>query len=172
MALLTLLAILVGPIVAVCITLWWQDRKERRDAKRRLFTTLMAHRKSLPRSYEFVAALNLIDVVFAKDKRVVQLWHQLYDLYQNPQPTEAQNHKYIELLSEMASVLGYRKLKQTDIDKFYTPIAHAQAFIAQTEAQEEWLRVLRATRHFLVERRPEGEITVTTNVRPPGQTPT
>lgn len=114
MDVLTLLAILLGPVVAVCITLWWQNRKERRDAKRHLFMTLMAQRK--PPTYEWVQALNLIDVVFAKDKRVVQLWHELYALFQNQQRTQAQDHKYIELLSEMVSVLSFRKLQQTDID--------------------------------------------------------
>jgi hypothetical protein len=163
-SILTIIAILFGPIIAVCITLWWQNRKERRDAKRQLFMTLMAHRKSMPLSYEFVAALNLIDVVFAKDQRVVQLWHELYALYQNPQITETQNHKYIELLSEMASVLGFRKLKQTDIDKFYYPRGHADALNAQIEWQTEWLRVLKNTEHFLAQPRSLAE------VRPPQST--
>jgi Family of unknown function (DUF6680) len=136
-------AIFFGPIIAVGITLWWQNRKEKRDAKLRLFTTLMAHRKSMPPSYDFVAALNLIDVVFANHERVVHLWHELYTLFQNPMASETQNHKYIELLSEMASVLGYRKLKQTDIDKFYYPRGHADALNAQIEWQTEWLRVLK-----------------------------
>src|SRR5438876_5099234 len=138
-------AIFFGPVVAVGITLWWENRKEKREAKLRLFTALMAHGKSMPLSYEFTAALNLIDVVFAKDERVVQLWHELYALYQNPLRSETQNHKYIELLSEMASVLGFRKLKQTDIDKFYFPQSHAEALKAQIEWQTEWLRVLKNT---------------------------
>ena len=87
-----ILAIFLGPIIAVCITLWWQNRKEQRDAKLRSFTALMAHRKSMPPSYEFTAALNLIDVVFAKNERVVQLWHELYALYQNQRASETQNH--------------------------------------------------------------------------------
>ena len=46
----------------------------------------------MPPSYEFTAALNLIDVVFAKNERVVQLWHELYALYQNQRASETQNH--------------------------------------------------------------------------------
>ena len=148
-------AIFFGPIIAVCITLWWQNRKEKRDAKIRLFTTLMAQRKTTPPTYDWVQALNLIDVVFAKDERVVQLWHELYALFQNSQRTQTQDHKYIELLSEMASVLGYRKLKQTDIDKFYYPQSYIEALLAQNEAQAEWLRVLKNTEHFLAQRRPD-----------------
>jgi hypothetical protein len=157
MAVLTLLAILFSPVIAVCITLWWQDRKEKRDAKLRLFTTLMAQRKTTPPTYDWVQALNLIDVLFAKDERVVQLWHELYALFQNPQRTQTQDHKYIELLSEMASVLGFRKLQQTDIDKFYYPQSYIEALLAQNEAQAEWLRVLKNTEHFLAQPRPPGE---------------
>jgi hypothetical protein len=87
MAVLTLLALLFSPIIAVCITLWWQNRKEKRDAKRRLFMTLMMHRKFLTPTYDWVNALNLIDVVFADNSNVVTLWHDLYTLYQTPNTT-------------------------------------------------------------------------------------
>jgi hypothetical protein len=153
-AFLTLLAILFGPIIAVCITLWWQKRKERRDAKRHLFITLMVHRKFLTPTYDWVNALNLIDVVFADNPNVVDLWHGLYTLYQTPNTSaETLNHKYIELLSAMAKVLGFRRLQQTDIDKFYSPQVHADQLKAQSEAQSEWLRVLKKTDHFLAEPR-------------------
>jgi hypothetical protein len=155
MTVLNLIAILFGPVIAVCITLWWQNRKERRDAKRNLFIALMAHRKTTPPTYDWVAALNLIDVVFADDLGVIKLWHELYDLFQNPQRTQAQDHKYIEMLSEMATVLNFRKLKQTDIDKFYSPQSHRDQLLAQSEAQAEWLRVLKNTSHFLAQRRPD-----------------
>ena len=158
MAVLTIIAILVGPIIAVSITLWWQNRKEERDAKRQLFMTLMAHRKSMPPTDDWVVALNLIDVVFADDRRVVESWHELFRLFENRERTQTQDHKYIELLSEMASVLGFRKLQQTDIDKFYYPQSHAAALNAQSEAQAEWLRVLQNTHHFLAERRPANEL--------------
>jgi hypothetical protein len=141
-------AIILGPIIAVAITLWWQNRKEKRDAKLRLFISLMAQRKTTPPTYEWVQALNLIDVVFAKDRRVVELWHELFQLFENRERTQTQDHKYIELLSEMASVLGFRKLQQTDIDKFYYPQSYVDALLAQNKAQAEWLRVLENTERF------------------------
>ena len=118
---ISIVAIFVGPVTAVCITLWWQRRKEKRDAKIRLFTTLMAYRKAMPIAPEWVMALNLIDVVFSDHPKVLALWHELYQLFQNPTRTQAQDHKYLELLSEMASVLRFRQLQQTDIDKFDLP---------------------------------------------------
>ena len=160
-----ILGLIFGPVIAVCITLWWQDRKEKRDAKRNLFMTLMAQRKTTPPSYGWVQGLNLIDVVFAEDREVVRLWHELFQLFENRERTQTQDHKYIELLSAMASVLGYRQLQQTDIDKFYTPQTYVDALNAQNKAQAEWLRVLEKTEHFLAE--PRARAPVIPDVRAP-----
>jgi hypothetical protein len=67
-----MIAIVLGPLLAVGITLWWQGRKEKRDAKERLFLTLMAQRRAFPPAIEWVNALNVIDVVFADHSQVVQ----------------------------------------------------------------------------------------------------
>ena len=150
---IAIIAILAAPVTAVSITLWWQQRKEKRDAKHRLFITLMAHRKSFPPTHDWVNALNLIDVVFADHPKVLELWHELYTMFQNPSATQAQGHKYLELLSEMAAALKFRHLQQTDIDKFYSPQAHLDQLQASTEAQTEWLRVLKNTDRFLVEKK-------------------
>jgi hypothetical protein len=117
----TLSLAILGPVIAVAITLWSQKRSEKRNAKQHLFMTLMAHRRAGP-IREWVNALNLIDVVYAGDTKVVQLWHQLYDILSaRPFNEQTFGHKYIDLLSAMASSLGHRSLKQTDIDKFYAP---------------------------------------------------
>ncbi len=106
----------------------------------------MAHRKSIPPSYEWVNSLNLIDVVFADHPKVVHLWHELYDiLIQVPLNEQRRQHKFLELLSEIAQLLGYRKLTQTDMDKFYSPQAHGTILELQWGVQTELLRVLKAT---------------------------
>lgn len=66
-------AIIIGPLVAVLITVWLQRRHQKYDAKLRLFTTLMIHRKSNPPAFDWVNALNLIDVVFEDDQEIVRL---------------------------------------------------------------------------------------------------
>lgn len=149
MDIINIAAILLSPVVAVAVTLWWQGRKEKRDAKRRLFVTLMQSRKASPPTHDWVNALNLIDVVYADCPRVVALWHELYDLFHNPARTQAQDHKQLELLSEMAKVLGFRRLQQTDIDKFYSPQAHVDQLIVNAQCQSEWLRVLRNTSQLM-----------------------
>ena len=145
---INLTAILLGPIIAVSITLWWQRRKEKRDAKIGLFLTLMTHRKSSPPSPEWVNALNIIDVVFADVPQVVELWHRYYENLSNPpanQNFQSRDHIFLLMLSAMARCLGYHKLEQTDIDKFYSPVAHGNQARLNLECQTEWLRVLKNT---------------------------
>jgi hypothetical protein len=45
----------------------------------------------------------------------------------------------------MAIVLGYQRLKQTDIDRFYAPQAFGDQAAMQGDLQKELLRVLKAT---------------------------
>jgi len=82
---------------------------------------------------------------YAGETRIVQLWHQLYDVL-NVQTVNQQafTHKYLDLLSAMATSLGYRSLTQTDIDKFYMPQALGDQAQLSLEAQTELLRVLKA----------------------------
>jgi hypothetical protein len=142
----TVIALVAGPALGVAITLWHQRQTEKRAAKERLFMTLMAHRKSLSPAPDWTNSLNLIDVVYADSPKIVGQWHSLYDiLIQTPLNMQRFNHLYIELLSAMATSLGYRSIQQTDIDKFYTPLAYSDQAVMNAEIQKELLRVLRAT---------------------------
>lgn len=136
----TIVALFLGPIGSVWLTLWSQKRSAAKNAKRHLFMTLMANRKTSPPSLAWVNALNLIDVVYAGHSKVLSQWHTLYDiLKQDGSHSERYNHAFLDLLSEMATVLGYKELRQTDIDKFYTP----QDYAAQAVKNEEFYSLLR-----------------------------
>ncbi len=148
---MNIIAVILGPIVAVIITLWYQNRKEKRDTKHRAFLLLMAHRRSSPPDFALVEVLNTLDVVFQDTPKITQLWHEYYDLLSSPNPNfQVQEHKYIDLVSEIASALGYSKLKQTDIDKFYRPQGHADQAALQNKIQKEFLRVLENTTALVV----------------------
>jgi hypothetical protein len=155
------IAVIVGPIAAVAITLWHQDRKQSFDTQNKLFLTLMAHRKALPPNPEWVNALNVVDVVFANHPNIIALWHDYYNLlHADWEKTQQQrDHKYLEMLSAMAQVLGYQSLSQTDIDKFYVPKAYADQLELNAKLQQEWLRVLQNTGKFLVEKKIDDEPT-------------
>ena len=163
MDIINIIAIVAGPLLAVLITLWWQNRKEHRDAKRRLFLTLMAKRRTYPPTVEWVDALNVIDVVFADVPQVVQLWHEYYSSLVNPPANEnyqAREHTYLLMLSSMARTLGYSRLEQTDIDKFYSPQVHADQAQLNWKCQTEWLRVLEGTNRLSVEPKPPEQKTI------------
>jgi hypothetical protein len=146
-------AIVLDPVTAVCITLWVQGRRESRTAKRQLFLSLIAQRKAFPPSTKLVESLNMIDVVFASDRRVLQAWHDYYHLLSQP-PSQAREHKWLELLSDMATGLGYPNLRQTDLDKFYVPQGHIDQFQMQSALQTELLRVLKNTRSLAIQPKP------------------
>lgn len=154
---ITAIAIVVGPLAGVLFTLWFQKRKELRDAQHRLFLTLMAHRRSYPPTFDWANALNLIDVVFANNRGIVGLWHQYYDLLcQDPVNWHLADAKYLDLLAAIGRSLGYKDLSQTDISKFYSPRAHGNQAQLAMETQTELLRVLKATERVPVQPREQG----------------
>lgn len=144
---LRIVPIILGPVTAVCITLWYQSRKEKREAKLKLFLTLMAHRNLESISQERVDALNTISVVFHDNPKVVALWYEYYEyVCQVPQVNwQMALPVYIRMLSAMAAVLGYQRLEQMDITKFYAPQGMADHANIQAQLQGELLRVLTNT---------------------------
>ena len=146
---ITGLAIFLGPLVGVIFTLWFQSRKERRDAKFRLFMVLMSERKAWFVSKDIARALNQIDVVFADNQTVKALWHKYYALLSLP-PGEERTHTWLELLAEIAKDLRYTRLSQVDLDKFYTPQGHVDDEEFQRKVGQQWSRVLENTERFVV----------------------
>jgi hypothetical protein len=126
-AILTLIAIVVSPLVAVLVTTYLQDRKERRAHKAWLLSTLIGTRHN-PVSDETIRALNLIDVVFHDAPRVRALWHEYYDMLnnaglKNPVGWEQWKQKNLEMITEMAQNLGSgRAITHLDAARVYTPI--------------------------------------------------
>lgn len=151
---MNIIAVILGPIVAVMATLWYQKRHEKREAKMRLFTILMAHRKSNPPPFDLVNGLNLIDIVFAEHRKIVDLWHQYFDLLnQETINWNIAESKYLDLLANMAKVLGYKNLLQTDISRFYSPRAHGTQAELNEKLQRELLRVFENTAALVVTKR-------------------
>ncbi|MGX5833762.1 DUF6680 family protein [Aeromonas piscicola] len=153
----TATAIFVGPLVGVIFTIWFQSRKDKLEAKRRLFLTLVAERKGLLISQQVAQALNMIDVVYSDNQSVRDLWHKYYALLSQP-PGQERDHTWIELLGAMSQELRYTKISQTDIDKFYIPQGHVDDLEFQKKIAQQWSRVLENTEHLLVAtRKPEEE---------------
>lgn len=125
MAVLNLVAIVGIPILAVVIGQYLQNRAEKRKDKMQIFRTLMTSR-IYGWTVDSVHALNLIDVVFAKDTAVRGAWKNLLDAYSSSEESELmkqkrQNLNY-KLLEEMAKNLGYKdKITWETIQNPYIP---------------------------------------------------
>ncbi|WP_430437031.1 DUF6680 family protein [Oceanibaculum nanhaiense] len=76
-------ATIVGPLAAVIVTLWHQNRATRKRIRHDLFSQMMRWRRH-PTNTEFVGALNLVPVHFHKDKEVLQRYSQLMETFESP----------------------------------------------------------------------------------------
>ena len=143
---LTIIAIILGPILAVQIQKLIERITQKRDEKRRVLMVLMAtrDRRILP---EHVQALNMIDIVFSgkgkKDMLVVEAWAEYRD-HLNSYPHEPSGKKLsdteqaalqskrdtwvskatdllVELIAKMAESLNYHFDKVLLKKGAYTP---------------------------------------------------
>src|ERR1017187_9002244 len=154
------------------MTLWWQQRKEKRSFQINVFSTLMMHRKANPPTADWVNCVNLIDVVFAENKDVLAKWHELYGILCIPAQigTEIHQRTYIEMLSEMAKALGFNKLQQTDIDKFYSPQAYAVQAAAQQELQNLARGFFENVNRLIASQQQPPSVSQSNQPSPPGRT--
>lgn len=129
---LMIAAVLSGPIIAVRLTRYLDNKKEIRDRKIGIFKTLMATR-AYNVSMNHVEALNRIDLEFdsnsSKDKAVIEAWKEYLDLLNNNSlPIEQWVVKrvdlMVELLHKMAQVLDYDFDKTHIKNSSYSPKLH------------------------------------------------
>jgi hypothetical protein len=109
---LTMIAIVSGPIAAVLVTLYRDNRKQRLDRQHGIFKTLMATRAA-GLSPHHVEALNRIDVEFdprkRKDKPIVGAWHSYLDvLNQTGLPEEQWSQRRLDALTRLLHVMAER----------------------------------------------------------------
>ena len=140
---LMILAVLLGPIIAVQLTRYLDNQKEERERKLNVFKTLMATR-AYTVSWDHVVALNRIDLEFdskkVKERAVIDAWKAYLDLLGEKTLTPEQwgvkrVDLLVELLHTMAKVLDYDFDKTHIKNSSYSPIAHG--------AIEEEQRLLR-----------------------------
>lgn len=123
-AIATIVAILVGPVLAVAVTRWIDARRAMRDRQWDIFRNLMQYRRT-PMNPEFVGALNLVEVEFSKDERIITAWKQLLASFEQlatesmteEQLTSLANERsqaQTRLLDAIAKRLGMR-IEQLDI---------------------------------------------------------
>ena len=82
-------------------------------------------------------------VVFQDNKKVRRAWREyLNSLHEKSPHFDSSNSFKLDLLSEMAVALGYKNLKQTEIDRFYSPKYFGSQMSRQDILFEENMRIL------------------------------
>lgn len=85
MEILTLIAILIGPVVAIIVARYLESGRDTKARRMDIFRTLMRTRRT-PIFPEHVGALNLIEIEFAKDEKVMIAWKKLFEHLGSPHP--------------------------------------------------------------------------------------
>ena len=116
----TIIAIIVGPISAVFITRWLDVHRAEKDRRWDILRNLMRYRRTALHA-EFVGALNLLEVEFHHDPAVIDAWKRLLESFETPGQEKRRSPARTRLLSEVAKSLGV-PIEQLDIDSgAYSP---------------------------------------------------
>jgi len=126
---ITIIALFVGPLLAVGIQLFFEQRRKRLARQFELLDTLMAYRRNMT-NIACVGAINRIDLVFYKFPSVRSRLKTLFD-HMERERTLPDNEKaggwdkradlFAELISEIANVCGYNFDHTVVKDNSYHP---------------------------------------------------
>ena len=148
---LNLVAIVVVPIFAVVIGQYLQIRAKKREDKLSILKSLLTSR-IYGWTVDSVHALNLIDIVFANDKKVIAQWKILHDklFVENPSDTELHKIKIEKdnLLEIMSKSLGYEIDMQT-IQNPYIPNGLIDSLNDQRSFQSAQLEIVQKMKHWV-----------------------
>ena len=135
MPILTLIAIIGGPIVGVRVARQMEDRKQHQQQRIGILASLLRTSQGTARlSAEHVGALNLIPLMFHGEKAVLDVYRR-YIKYLNTYPLDPAKgqERFLDLLSALAATLGY-SFDKTDLENFsYAPQGWANDIQAQYE---------------------------------------
>lgn len=145
---LIIVSTLLGPILAVQAQKWIERAYETKRRKRHVFETIMGTRGDVL-SYEHKRALNQIDFVFAKEKKVLNAWHTYFDHLStqinqaNAQVEMAERkRRFVKMLQEMSSSVGYDIDDRTFENGYYAPQGHINLERDQDRIREGLIAIL------------------------------
>ncbi|WP_284125337.1 DUF6680 family protein [Parerythrobacter aestuarii] len=115
--LITIAAILIGPIFAVLISLWLTNKKQERDQKLVVLRMLLSTRH-LPADPGFSVAINLVPVEFSSSRPVMSAYKEFIRAVQDPAaadpnapPLQSTSAKTTKLIFEIVRHLGFEILE-------------------------------------------------------------
>ena len=153
-----IIAIFLGPIIAVQITEYLRHKKDSRDRKVHIFRTLMATR-SAQLAPMHIEALNLVELEFPSSprsaKRVVDAG-RLYvaHLGDHLYPKEAwgprKDELLVDLLYEMSTALGYNFDKVQIKAGSYYPSGYQETENDNFQIRKLWLEILKGNKQLAI----------------------
>lgn len=131
LGLATLFAVLVGPVLAVLVTRYIDERRAARQRKLDIFKTLMRTRR-MPVHFEHVGALNLVEVEFVDEPKVVEAWKNYLNNLGEQLPSLEQKERHdaaikrrdgllTKLIYEISRVLKFRVEQLEILEGNYVP---------------------------------------------------
>lgn len=130
-ALLVTTAFISG-LLATIVTILWQRKTASYNRKLNVFNILMSYRYMISSEVN-VNALNTIDVIFYKDKKVREAFSKFLDETSKKPETNPQiDEKYLKLLEEMAIALKLNNIHWDDIKHSYYPNGLSDKFIEES----------------------------------------
>lgn len=127
-------ATMLGPITAVIVTRFIDNRRQAHDRRMFVFRALMANRITSTNP-DRIAALNLLQLEFANEPRVLTAWKNYLTNLRTAPPTNPDHsprffrereHLFTIILSEMAKVLGIKVEQLELLEGGYYPDGAAQ----------------------------------------------
>jgi hypothetical protein len=141
---LTLCAIFTGPIAAVAITLWIENRRQVRD--RRLYVTrMLLMTRHMPADPQYNAAINLIPIEFNDRPKVMEAWRLFHERV-NETADDAQKGNHQKRLTAAQSGLIFQVIKCAGLANLSEGDIQTQANISQgfVDRDQLYLESLRA----------------------------
>ena len=127
-------AVLVSPIIAVVISMQINKRNQRQQDRINIFKTLMTTRNRS--TIDYVNSINSIDIIFYKNKKVLNALKELREVYRAPSPPSNNKdieNKQLRLIEEVGKCL---KFKDINWEKISNPYYPDWLFIDDKEATE------------------------------------
>jgi hypothetical protein len=161
---LTVAAIVSGPILAVQAQKWLEVLREKRDRKKRIFEILMTTRGN-PLPPDHVQALNRIQLEFSakkpRENDVIKAWRVYFDHLNSGRFDGADKQKwaiweekraelFVELLEKMAKSVGYDFDKVFLKKEWYAPQAYSDVENEKSRLRAGALAVLEGIRPLQV----------------------
>jgi hypothetical protein len=125
---LTLLAIVVGPVVAVVITLITEHYRRARERRIQIMRMLLATRH-LPADPQYNIAINLIPAEFNDQKEVMAKWRE-YHAHVRQHPDEASRAEFEKRANVTQSALIFQVMQSVGL-KFSEGDIQTEAYISQ-----------------------------------------